>query len=147
MWNQDQSLKLSILSVRLFLLTWIIFVFGGYWITQSYLAFVHHEELLVNMLLTLYIWLTLAFFVLYYLHQLLVNIQHNIVFVQQNVAALRIISWLCMMIGIVGAVSSLYYLQFLLVGAAFAFIALIVRIVKNVIAEAILIKEENEYTI
>lgn len=147
MWNHDRSLTLSILSVRLFFLVWGIFIVGGYWITEFYLDFVHHPELFINMLVTLYAWLAIAVFVLYYLHRLLLNISQEQVFIQENVQALRIISWLCMAIAMIGCISACYYLQFLLVGAAFAFIALIVRVIKNVMAEAILIKEENEFTI
>lgn len=147
MWNNNKSLSLSILSVRLFFIVWIIFCVGGYPITQMYVEFVNHPELFLPILITLYACLGLSIFTLYYLHQLLVNIKKDIVFEDVNVRALRIISWLCMAIGVVTCISAFFYIQFLLVSASFAFIALIVRIVKNVVAQAIYIKQENDYTI
>ena len=39
------------------------------------------------------------------------------------------------------------YMPFIMVSVTFAFIALIVRVVKNVMEQAIFIKEENDYTI
>ena len=42
---------------------------------------------------------------------------------------------------------SLYYMPFLIVSAAAAFVGLILRVVKNVFAEAVRLKDENDYTI
>ena len=41
----------------------------------------------------------------------------------------------------------LYYMPFLLLSAAAAFVGLMLRVVKNAFAEAVNIKNENDYTI
>lgn len=49
--------------------------------------------------------------------------------------------------GLVCLFSALYYIPFLIVSAAAAFVGLILRVVKNVFAEAVRLKDENDYTI
>ena len=44
-------------------------------------------------------------------------------------------------------VSGFYYLPFFVVAACGAFMALIVRVIKNVFTEAIALKDENDFTI
>ena len=48
---------------------------------------------------------------------------------------------------VVDGLSALYYMPFLIVSAAAAFVGLILRVVKNVFAEAVRLKDENDYTI
>ncbi|WP_411654987.1 DUF2975 domain-containing protein [Anaeromassilibacillus sp. SJQ-1] len=86
-------------------------------------------------------------FLLLCLHRLLRNIRRERVFEKENVTLLRVISWLCIAVGVVTLVSGLYYTSFFLVAAAAAFCGLIVRVVKNVFEQAIAIKTENDYTI
>lgn len=81
------------------------------------------------------------------LYRLLNNLSRGDVFVPQNVSYLRRISWCCFAGMAVCFASFLYYLPWGIVGLAAAFVGLIVRVVKNVIAEAIVMKEENDYTI
>ena len=84
---------------------------------------------------------------LYGLWRLLRNISEGEVFIPENVSILRLLSWCCIAAGLVCLFSALYYMPFLIVSAAAAFVGLILRVVKNVFAEAVRLKDENDYTI
>lgn len=147
MWNRDKSLTLSIISVRLFFLVWIILLFGGYFISDAYVTYMDAPDLIIPILPALYLCLLPAFVILYDLHQVLLNIRKEQVFMYQNVRSLRMISWACMMIALITVIASFGYLPFLFIAVAFGFFALLIRIIKNIIAQAIVIKNENDYTI
>jgi len=81
------------------------------------------------------------------LHRLLGNIKKEAVFIHENVRMLRVISWCCFATALLLMFAVKYYLLLGLVGITFGFIGLILRVVKNVIEEAVIIKAENELTI
>lgn len=147
MWNHDYSLKLSIWALRCFFLAWCAFTLFGYFITKSYVNYNGILEAFPVILITLYLCLAVAIFLLYDLHRLLHNLQMEQVFISENISYLRQISWLCMSVALITLVATLGYVPFILVAVTFAFIALIVRVVKNVFAEAMVLKEEHDYTI
>ena len=84
---------------------------------------------------------------LFELNGLLQRIGNGAVFEPRNETALRRISWYCIIEAVICVASALYYLPFLLVAVAAGFMALIVRVIKNVFAEAIVLKTEQEFTI
>lgn len=95
----------------------------------------------------LYILDILAYTALYMLYRLLRNIHRSEVFVFANVGYLRGLSWCCFTAAFVCLILSFFYLPLIILTAGIAFMALILRIIKNVFVEAIEIKQENEYTI
>lgn len=147
MWNKDHSLQLSLWAIRIFFVLWICFCAFGYFIVKAYVAYNHVYEAFEAILITLYLCLAVAIFLLFDLYKLLTNIKQDQIFIYDNVNCLRRISWLCIIVGIITLVSTIQYMPFILVSITFAFIALIVRVVKNVIEQAIFIKEENDFTI
>ena len=84
---------------------------------------------------------------LLYLNRLLSRIHKGEFFSEANIFSLRLISWCSFCVAIVTLLAGLFYLSFLLVAVAFAFIGLIVRVVKNVFEQALAIKEENDLTV
>ena len=56
-------------------------------------------------------------------------------------------SWCCVGAGLICLVSGVYYLPFAAIAIAAGFMALIVRIVKNVFRQAILMKDDLDLTI
>jgi len=84
---------------------------------------------------------------LFSLDRLLANIKKKNVFIEKNVKHLRLISWCSFAVSIILFVSGFYYLLFLLIAVAAAFFGLILRVVKNVIEHAVIIKNENDFTI
>ncbi len=89
----------------------------------------------------------LAFTALFHLNRLLRNIKEERLFVDENVKILRILSWCCYLVGIVLAVYSIWAYPFVVIAAAAAFFGLIIRVLKNVFAKAVELREENDGTI
>jgi len=79
--------------------------------------------------------------------KLLFNIKKDKIFISENVKYLRVISWCCFAVALITFVAGIFYIPFLLVAAAAAFVGLMLRIVKNVMQNAVEINEENELTI
>ena len=83
----------------------------------------------------------------YLLLRVLFNIRKNIVFDRRNVKYTRYISWCCFVV--CAAFFALgFFIRFsFVISFAAAFIGLIVRVVKNLLNEAVDIKEENDLTV
>lgn len=147
MWNNDKSLQLTLLSLRIFFVLWIICVCFAYPLVTLYLDFIHMQTVFICVLRALYACLIVAFFILVYLYKLVSNIKKELIFVDVNVQYLRILSWLSLLLGIVALTTSLWHLPFLIGSVVFAFMAMLIRVIKNIFAQAILLKQENEFTI
>ena len=154
MWNKDKSLLLSRIAVWIFILLAAFSVVAAPTLTKLFLDFsrapmagMTRQQTLLCFLSTEYLSLLPAGVLLWNLHRLLQRIGRAEVFVRANERALRRISWCCIAEAAICFVSCLYYLPFLLVTVAAGFMALIVRVIKNVFAEAIALKDENDFTI
>lgn len=84
---------------------------------------------------------------LHSLHCLLANLRREQIFIQKNVSYLRRISWCCFASAFIFLISSFYYLPFVFLMTAAAFMGLILRVLKNTFERAVLLQEENDYTI
>jgi len=82
-----------------------------------------------------------------FLYKLLQNIDHNQVFIDENVSLLRRISWLCFLIAAIALLTTGLWWAWSVLAIAAVLIGLLVRIIKNIFSAAILIKEENDFTI
>ena len=78
---------------------------------------------------------------------LLMYVRRKKVFTRVPVRCLRILSWCCIWAGIAFGVLGIYFTFSFLVAAAALFLGLILRVVKNCLEEASILKEENDYTI
>lgn len=148
-WNKDKSVKLSKFCVYLFMLILVGVCIGAPWLFRL-LVNLRAQDLsgkFALFLLSTYTAAVPAAAALYGLWRLLRNISEGEVFIGENVAILRLLSWCCIAAGLVCLFSALYYMPFLIVSAAAAFVGLILRVVKNVFAEAVRLKDENDYTI
>ena len=67
--------------------------------------------------------------------------------VSENVSAMRGLSWCCVAVCVITGVAGIFYFPFFFVFAASGFFALILRVIKNVFAYAVDVKDENDYTI
>lgn len=94
-----------------------------------------------------YVCAVLAFVMLVSLYKFLRRIEAGAVFVPANVTALRRISWCCAGAAAVCLAAAYIYLPFAFLGVAAAFMALIVRVLKNAFAQAAHMKDELDYTI
>ena len=81
------------------------------------------------------------------LHKMLCNIQRGIVFAVENTAALRLTSWACFFAAVFLLVGACLWPVLIFASGVIGFLGLFARVIKNMLAEAIAIKEENDYTI
>ena len=147
-WNENKSVRLSQVCVIIFAaLLLLLDVFCHAAVTW----FIHVRSMPrqtgVLMMITIYLCSVFGWVLLWKLWRLLRNIRAQVVFDAKNVALLRAVSWCCVGAGVVCLVSSVYYLPFSAVAIAAGFMALIVRIVKNVFEQAILMKDDLDLTI
>lgn len=105
------------------------------------------DAIFVPMCVALYICDVLAIAALVNLHILLGNINKDKVFVPENTACLRRISWACMLAGFVLMIFGLWSFVFLMGGVLAVMFGLIMRVLKNVFEKAVEIKSENDFTI
>lgn len=81
------------------------------------------------------------------LTKLLMNIRREQIFIGSNVVILRILSYCCIFVGVEYLVFAHKYISMLLIAFAALFFGLILRVIKNVFEKAIVIREENDFTI
>lgn len=148
MWNGERSIGLSKFCVLFFLGALIATVVFGPWLTRWYVDFSNivpgNESFF---LATIYVGSIPAAYLLYNLYRLLRRIEVGQVFTDENVECLRRISWTCFAGAAVALASGFYYLSWLFIFVAAAFMGLIVRVVKNVVAQAVALQDESDYTI
>lgn len=99
------------------------------------------------MIITLYLAAAAALVIVTALDRLLSNIRHDKVFIPANVKILRLISYCCFAVSVIFIYFSFIRPFAWLVVIAAAFFGLILRVIKNVFEQAIVIKEENDFTI
>ena len=79
--------------------------------------------------------------------RLVVNILAGEVFVRDNVSRIRRIRWCCAWVSLVCLPASFFYPPLCFLAVIMAFLALVVSVVKNVMAAAVEIREENDLTV
>ncbi|MBQ1215684.1 MAG: DUF2975 domain-containing protein [Firmicutes bacterium] len=147
-WNSDKSVKLSVWCTRLALLLAILCAIFSPHIVNWYISVSGKAEWLAEpILISLLACCVPALGALLWLHKLLSNIAKDQVFTDENVFLLRRISWCCFLAALITIIAARFYLVFGVIGIAAAFMGLILRVVKNVIQQAVIIKSENELTI
>lgn len=86
-------------------------------------------------------------YALWCIDRLVGNILKDLVFVTDNIRFLRRIRWCCAGVGGICLGSGLLYPPLLFLAMIMAFLALTVSVVKNVMAAAVEIREENDLTV
>lgn len=149
MWNGKKSVILSKLCILVFSSILIFVVVSAPWLTHWFVGFSRANLLRAEpfFLATIYAGFFPAAYLLYSMFSLLQRIETEQVFVRENVELLRKISWSCFLGAAISLVSLFYYFPWVFVAVAAAFMGLIVRVVKNVVAKAIELQEEIDYTV
>jgi len=150
MWDSVKSVQLSLVCTKIVILLVVVCAAFMPKIITRYIDYSYFPVEAGNLhpfMAILYICCVPAMAALICLHILLGNIKKEKIFVQGNVALLRAISLCCFAAAFVMVFAARYYLFFGLMAIAIAFIGLILRVVKNVIEEAVRIKSENDLTI
>ena len=150
-WTGRHSLLLSQVMVWFFFILLVLCDVTGYWLVNWLCAnVIGNRGLFGGMVLlgTMYLCSIPAYVTLWDLRRLLRNMGREQVFVPQNVASLRRISWCCVLVALVCLVAAVVEWPSLgIVTLAAGFMALIVRVVKNVFDEAITMKDELDLTV
>ena len=149
-WNKDKSILLSRVCVAVFALALLALDIFCYPLARWFADLRQMQwQRGVGMMVTAYVCSALAWVVLVELWRLLGNLRRGQVFIPENVRLLRIVSWCCVGAAIVCLLSVpwLWFLPVLVVAAAAGFMALIVRIVKNVFQQALAMKDELDLTV
>lgn len=150
MWSSEKSIILSKLSVLFFMGLLLAAVVTAPWLTRWFVDFSQaglKVEESVYFMGTIYVGAVPAAYLLYSLLKLLVRIETGQVFTAENVELLRRISWSCFAGAGVALISLFYYYPWFFMAVAAAFMGLIVRVVKNVVAQAVELKNEADYTV
>ena len=148
--ENEFSLKFTVGVIKLIgvIFTVLLFVFwklADIYCRFAYVSYNHGKYL--ALVITFYVCSPLAALVLYNTHKFLKNVQKGNVFTAENTKILRLLSYVCF-----AAVPLSIPLCFFFAGAfpipcAAAFMALILRVLKNVFAEGCEIKDENDLTV
>ncbi|MBN2898684.1 MAG: DUF2975 domain-containing protein [Clostridia bacterium] len=149
MWNREKSLILSKMFIWIFLALLIGFVLYANVIVDN---FVQYSRVELNAVKPFFVWTIYvgsipAVVLLLSMQKLLKCIEVGDVFTVLSVKYLRIISWTCFVGAIIALIGTTYYLPWLFVAIAAAFMGLVVRILKNTFAQAVVLKEEADFTI
>ena len=153
MWNKERSLLLSLSLVRAMLIIIPVLCICAPWMVRWYdLTDLERIGLIegsvfVPLLICFYGAAVCGEICLFFLFRLLNNIRRGEVFIDVNCKCLRYISWCCLAAAIPFTVFGFWrFLSFALAFAAF-FFGVILRVVKNVFEQAVVLREENDYTI
>lgn len=155
MWNKKMSVMLSIVICFVFSAVLTAALFLGPWAVETWLNAYRGWEIGTQAMhymlklfkLSFYPCAVFAYITLYSLIKLLFNIKNNQIFINSNLKYLRRISWCCFAVAAITLVSGVCYIPYLFIAVAAAFVGLMLRVVKNVMQNAVFINEENELTI
>lgn len=146
-WTSERSLLLSRA------LTWAVLILAGSAlffipvVTDWYDAVSGKEPIKLVLNICFYICDAFAILAVWELNVLLTNISKQELFTDRNVKCVRIISWCCFGVAAVFCVLTFWRLLALMVAFIAAFVGLILRVVKNMLAAAKELREENDFTI
>jgi len=149
MWNESKSLMLSKVSVWLFMALLVVCLVLAPRLVARLIFMSSPASDAGNalFLLTIYAGAIPAGALLAVFNIFLSRIGKGIVFARENIRSLRQISWCCFIGAVICTLSALYYLPWLAIGVAAAFMGLIVRVVKNVFSKAVSLQDDAELTI
>lgn len=78
---------------------------------------------------------------------LLMRVKNSLVFTEISVALIRGVSWCCMLLGLIFGLLGIYFQLAFIVAFAGIFLGICIRVTKNVIEQATIIKSENDLTV
>lgn len=147
MQHYKKSLLLTLYISRAAIAVWFIALPFIPFLARWYDAYSAKQTIFVQFNVIVYMAMIPVFVILFLLNKLLTNINNEKVFEMQNVTILRVISYACFALSVISAVMIIWRLLALVVCIAFAFIGLLLRVLKNVFEQAVILREENDLTV
>ena len=145
------SLVVCSLSAVLLLVWLFTFPQFFHWFYIDYHGFNESEPVIraayQTVVICFYICAPFAAAALWMLISLLRNLLRNEVFIRQNVLYLRFVSWCCYAVLLATFFGGLKYLPLMIVAFAMGVTGTLLRVVKNVMHAAVVLREENDLTI
>ncbi len=149
-WSKDRSVVLSQVSTRIVMVIGAILAvvlpflcMSDFFIGRAFIDTKH----ILYLMPVYYAFCIPAYVALFALDRLLAAVKQGEVFTARNVRYLRIISWACIAAAIVLLISSFISITFFALAILATFFGIILRVVKNLFAAAVVLKTENELTI
>lgn len=105
------------------------------------------DKVTVPLLVTFYSCAAVGFVILFVLDRLVSNIRKGEVFVDKNVKLLRVLSYCCFIIAVITLIFARLRIIVFVITFAAAFIGLILRVIKNCFEQAVILREENDFTV
>ena len=105
------------------------------------------DSIFVQFVILVYLAMIPAAIILVKLNTLLSNIQKEKIFEHDNVTCLRVISYCCFIIAALAAIMIYWRILSVVVVVSFGFVGLLLRVLKNVFEQAVLLREENDLTV
>ena len=140
MWDHSKSLLLTAWWMRIALVVWCVLA-----VAVPVLCWMRRLPMDMALLFgVLFVPVLLAFYGLY---KMLHNIQQGNIFSAENTASLRLVSWACFFAAVFLLVSAIRWPILIAASGVIGFLGLFVRVIKNMLSEAIVLKEENDFTI
>ena len=147
MYTSEKSTRLTLYITYAFMallgILMVVAIPGARWFFGDAIR----ETTIRIMLVTFYVCCPAGWLALTFIMKILRNILEETVFTADTVKNLRYLSWCCGFVAIAAAVCGLFYLPLFIFAFGAAFMMLILRVLKNVMAKATEIKSENELTI
>lgn len=145
--HYKKSLLVTLIIDRIAVLAWVVCIPIVPLIARWYDMYSHKESIFVQFIACVYIAMIPAGIIFWQLNKLLSNIRSGKIFEDDNVKVMRIISYCCFTIAAASAVMSVWRILALVVMAAFVFTGLLLRVLKNVFEQAVMLREENDLTV
>ena len=134
--NRLVGVTMAVLCVTLYdLLVWYSNVRGLPW------------QVCAVILAGFYLCTPAVLYALWCIEKLLRNILKENVFVSDNVRCIRRIRWCCAAVSAICLVTGMIYPPLVFLAVIMAFLAMVVSVVKNVMAAAVELREENDLTV
>lgn len=146
-WTSDKSLLLSRVLTVVVLALAAAMLFCIPIMTEWYDAVSGQDPIRLVLNIALYCSDLVGIAAVWMLHKMLGNLAKEKVFVEENVRCFRIISWCCFAVALIWLVLTYWRLLAFFVAFIAAFAGLILRVMKNLLATAVELREENDYTI
>lgn len=147
MQHYKKSLLLTLYIDRFAIACWCVSLFLIPCFARWYDMYSNKESIFTQFVAIVYVIMVPAFLILFLLNLLLSNIRREEVFEKKNVTILRVISYCCFAISVISAVMVLWRIMAIVICFSFAFVGLLLRVLKNVFEEAVVLREENDLTV
>ncbi len=147
MYTNKHSAKLTLAVTYAFMELLVELMVFGWDILEWYYGAIMRESTVKTVMYTFYSCCPAAWIALVCIARLLTNILKEEIFTGSTVKLLRIIEWCCIFVTAVCLTAGFFYPVFWIFGFGSAFMSVILRVLKNVMATATQIKEENDLTV